>query len=240
MTQRSFRGEHRLGPSLCSCNGGAEADGGGSAKPGESAMAHAGATQSRTGAGMGSVTGLNPENPTQSYQEMQNAERVGNFLGAAAPAFMGAVAPGASAAIGLARSVASGKGPGEILAGYAGGLINGAINKATGGAYGAMQQAGAVSKSLGGPSVPNVGGMIAGAMGGRSAGRSVERPDSAPATVAQRSDRADSPEQIQVPDQVAASATGGRQPDANVNYNLFAGMTHGGWARRKVKQGAAA
>lgn len=157
--------------------------GGSVGKPGESAMAQAESQQDRTGDSMGDVQGLNPENPSQSYSEMQNSQKVGDFLGVAAPAFMSTMAPGfglMSGATKTAANVLGGMPIGQAVAGYAGGFINGKLNEATGGLYGKANMASGVARSLGVdmPSL-NVGGALASAaFGGKSFG------SAAPATAA--------------------------------------------------------
>lgn len=149
----------------------------GKGKPGESNMAQAASQQDRYGESMGKVEGFNQNNPTQSLDEMQAAQKVGGFLNFAAPTVMGAMVPGFSGLMGLAKTannvVNNGMSLKEAAGQYAGNFINSKANELSGGIIGNLQLAGNVAKSLGAdiPSL-NIGKEVVGALGMGPSGKS--------------------------------------------------------------------
>ena len=146
-------------------------------KPGESQMAQSASQQDRYGESMGSVEGFNENNPTQSLDEMQNAQRTSDFLGFAAPALAGVAVPGFGGIMGMAKTannvINNGMSLKEAAGQYVGGQINGFANKATGGILGNAQMALSAAKSLGAdvPSL-NIGKEVVGALGMGPSGKS--------------------------------------------------------------------
>ena len=107
---------------------------------------------------------------------MGAAQNVNKALGFAAPALANMAAPGFGMLMGgakTANSLMNGMPVSEAIGQYAGGFINGQINKATGGMYGQAQMAGNLAKSLGAdvPSM-NIGKGIVGSLGMGSSGKS--------------------------------------------------------------------
>lgn len=146
-------------------------------KPGEDGVSRGGANQvnSVSDRDFGAMTGFNEANPTQTVDQIQASETMQGLLSWGVPAAMSAAVPGAGLAMSLAKTggkIANGMSPLEAVADYAAGAVNSVANKMTGGAYGMAQTAGAVSKALGGPSVPNVGKEVVSALGGGSSGKS--------------------------------------------------------------------
>lgn len=124
-----------------------------------------------------SLTGFNAENPTQSIGELENAQRISDFLGFAAPALAGVAVPGFGGIMGMAKMannvINNGMSLKEAAGQYVGGQINGFANKATGGILGNAQMALSAAKSLGAdvPSL-NIGKEVVGALGMGPSGKS--------------------------------------------------------------------
>lgn len=145
-------------------------------KPGESQMAQSASQQDRYGESMGSVEGFNENSPTQSYAEMQNAQRVGGILGSVAPTLAGMVAPGFGVAMGIAKTgqnLLNGMPIGEAIGSHVAGAINSKANQLSGGILGQVQQIGGIAKAFGAdvPSL-NIGKEVVGALGMGPSGKS--------------------------------------------------------------------
>ena len=145
-------------------------------KPGESQMAQSASQQDRYGESMGSVQGFNENNPTQSYDEMQNAQRVGGILGSVAPALAGMAVPGFGMAMGIAKTgqnLLNGMPIGEAIGSHVAGAINSKANQMTGGILGQANTAAGFARSMG-VDVPrlNIGKEVVGALGMGPSGKS--------------------------------------------------------------------
>ena len=145
-------------------------------KPGESQMAQSASQQDRYGESMGSVEGFNENNPTQSYDEMQNAQRVGGILGSVAPALAGMAVPGFGVVMGIAKTgqnLLNGMPIGEAIGSHVAGAINSKANQMTGGILGQANTVAGLARSMGAdvPSL-NIGKEVVGALGMGPSGKS--------------------------------------------------------------------
>ena len=155
-------------------------------KPGESAMAQAGAinatgrsgpmsNQELADAGI-SVGGRNPVNAEQTTQQMENASRLNSALSFGLPIAASMFAPagfGAAMMLGKVGSkVMNGQPIFEAIADILPGVINGKINQVTGGILGKAGMVSSLSGYMGGPTMPNIGREIVGGIIGRQSGGS--------------------------------------------------------------------
>lgn len=205
-------------------------------KPGEDAMAQAGAKQlgSVSDKDFGNMTGFNPENPTQTVDQMQASSNVNRALSFGLPTAMSIATPG----FGLVNTIAkgannllSGMNPLEAVGGLVSGVVNGKLNEVTGGLYGKARMASDLSGYLGGPTMPNAGAEVAKSLaGGAKSGFSVaQSAPSAPADPA----RGDQQMAAQAPAAPPAPAATAAQADDVTLASL--GIDSAGWTSATKK-----
>lgn len=208
-----------------------------SGKPGETNMAQAESQTLGSVAnqpGYGQTEGFNPNNPTQTVDQLNAASNVNQALSFGLPMAASMLAPGWGTAMMVGKTGAklmNGTPVEEVVSDILPGYINGKINQATGGILGKATMAGnALNWATDSPKVPNIGqGIVNGILGRQSGNQSGGNYAAAPGASARSEGNGDS-----AGGPVAVQAGAPPSKSADVDFASL-GIDSAGWTAAAKK-----